>query len=261
MAFQLGIGTGSQAGRVVALPLNTPLSIGRTRAMLLFPDDPTMSGLHFELVCDERTVALRNHSQTNGTYVNGSRVEEIVLHPGDVIMAGGTRFILGASGEDSLSPPLQVQHWFFPALPAGWEQLDDQGLRYVRDGSQATTLMITEEAIPAGHTLDQYVDIQLRLIGERLPTAQAVKAPVELTDVDASMGLSIRSGLPDGRVVIQKQIYACVGQGVGILTATILESEPPEVHEAVDKLLMTASFRPSGKGTDSPESAPTQSES
>ena len=229
--------------------------------MLLFPDDPTMSGLHFELVCDERRVALRNHSQTNGTYVNGSRVEEAVLQPGDVIMAGGTRFTLAASGEDSLSPQLKIQHWLFPALPAGWEQLGDQGLRYVRDGSQATTLMITEEAIPAGHALDQYVDIQLTLIRDRLPSAQAVKAPVELTDVDASMGLSIRSELPDGRVVIQKQLYACVGQGVGILTATIVESEPAEIHETVDRLLMTASFRPSGKEADSPDSTATQSES
>jgi hypothetical protein len=260
MPFQLGIGTGSQAGRVIGLPLNTPLSIGRTRATLLFPDDPTMSGLHFELVCDERTVAIRNHSQTNGTYVNGVRVEEAMLHAGDVIMAGGTRFTLAASGEHSLSETLKIQHWFFPAPPGGWEQLDDQGLRYLRDGSQATTLMITEEAIPAGHTLDQYVDIQLRLIRERLQTAQAVKAPLELTDVEASMGLSIRSELADGRVVMQKQIYASVGQAVGILTATILESEPAEIHEAVDKLLMTASFRPSGKQTES-ASAATQSES
>jgi len=260
MRFQLNIGTGSQAGSVIELQSNTPVSIGRSRAMLLFPDDPTMSGLHFELLCDEQKVALRNHSRTNGTYVNGQRVEESMLRSGDVIMAGATRFTLAANDEYAPSPAVKIQHWFFPQLPAGWESMGEHGLRHLRDGSQATTLLVTEEMLPAGHNLDKYLELQLSLIRDRLPTAQAAKTEVNLPDVDASAGLSIRSELPEGRVVIQKQLYACVGQSVGILTATILESEPAELHDTVDAFLATAAFKPRPKKSESSESTTTQSE-
>ncbi len=244
MKFQLHIGSGSQAGRVVEIQANAPLSVGRTRAMLLFPDDATMSGLHFELGCDGERVALRNYSQTNGTHVNGDRVEQVILQSGDVITAGATQFILVAGGESAPAPAQRVQSWVFPSIPPGWEVIAGQGLRYVREGSQPATVLVTEEKLPADHNLEKYIEIQLSLIANRLPNSQVVKAPAAVPDVDGCAGLLIRTPLSDGRMATQQQVYACIADQVGILTATVSETETEDVHRAIEAIFATALFKP-----------------
>ena len=260
MAFQLNIATGSQAGKVIEVPPDAPISIGRTRAMMLFPDDPTMSGLHFEVLCNGETVALQNFSQTNGTYVNGARVEKVLLHTGDVILAGGTQFTLAAGGQDTPAGATRIKDWIFPTPAPEWETATGQGFRYVKDGSQHATLIVTEDKLPAGHNFDQYLDIQLTLLGRQLSSARAEKVPVKLPGVESSAGLAIRTEFPDRGNVIQKQIYACIGEAVGILTATALESEPAEIHEAVDRMLATAAFNPQTHKPEPPDSTTTQAE-
>jgi len=50
--------------------------------------DPAVSRLHFEIVADELGMRLRDLESTNGTFLDGYRVQDVYLRPGSVILAG-----------------------------------------------------------------------------------------------------------------------------------------------------------------------------
>jgi hypothetical protein len=54
--------------------------------------DPSMSRDHFALEAGVAAVVLRDLGSTNGTHVNGSRVDRHILAEGDVVRAGETSF-------------------------------------------------------------------------------------------------------------------------------------------------------------------------
>ena len=54
----------------------------------------------------------------------------------------------------------------------------------------------------------------------------------------------MRTPLADGRIALQKQIYASAGKVVGVATASALEADSAAVHEAIDAVLKSAAFQP-----------------
>jgi pSer/pThr/pTyr-binding forkhead associated (FHA) protein len=56
-------------------------------------DDPGMSRVHFALQYENGEYVLVDRESTNGTFVNEGRVKRRQLNDGDVISAGGTRFL------------------------------------------------------------------------------------------------------------------------------------------------------------------------
>lgn len=54
--------------------------------------DPGMSRDHFALEAGVAAVVMRDLGSTNGTHVNGTRVERRILEPGDTLQAGGSTF-------------------------------------------------------------------------------------------------------------------------------------------------------------------------
>ena len=67
------------------------VSIGRGSDNDLILDDPQVSREHCQLKLQYGAYSLTDMGSTNGSYVNGQRVSEIALGPGDVIELGGTR--------------------------------------------------------------------------------------------------------------------------------------------------------------------------
>lgn len=254
MKFFLEAKTGAQAGRRIDVERGKSLSVGRSRAAVLFPDDPTMSGLHFEVVSDGENVGLKNHSRTNGTQVNGRSVETIVLRPGDTIRAGGVQFVLLAL-EDIATADLSLQSWRFAGAAAEWQVIENQGLRYMGQAAAPVTIMAIEELLPRSHNLEQYIDIQLQLFRERLPQAEVVKQETSISEGGASAALMVRTPLHDGRIALQKQMYVCTGKTVGVATASALESDSATVHKAIDEVLKSATFQPE---SEPPQGQPTQ---
>ncbi|MFZ9887387.1 MAG: FHA domain-containing protein [Myxococcota bacterium] len=57
-------------------------------------DDDAVSQTHALLLVDEAGTSLLDIASTNGTYVNGQRVTESTLVPGDLVRIGGTRLAL-----------------------------------------------------------------------------------------------------------------------------------------------------------------------
>jgi len=95
MAFSLEIVAGYCAGARCALTSGQTMIVGRSlKASLCFPEDTFLSGTHFSLEVAEDDVLLRDLKSTNGTFVNGQRVIETTVKPGDTIGAGSLEFRL-----------------------------------------------------------------------------------------------------------------------------------------------------------------------
>ena len=77
--------------------------IGRSKtADVPLPDDKKASRNHARLERDGDRWVIVDLSSTNGTYVNGERVEQKKLSPGDEIRIGNTRLIYRAAGDTEI---------------------------------------------------------------------------------------------------------------------------------------------------------------
>lgn len=84
------IQSGDRAGKVVELP-HFPFTIGRARECDYVLDHTEVSRLHAQLNSDHLNVLLSDMDSTNGTFVNGRRLEpgeEYRLRAGDVVNFG-----------------------------------------------------------------------------------------------------------------------------------------------------------------------------
>lgn len=108
-----GVASQAPAGRAPAMPPSDaghprlvaddtahPLTravtrIGRGSDVDIRVDDPGVSRHHAEILLG-REVVLRDLGSTNGTYVDGVQVGEIVLRDGSVVQLGGTRLTFKA---------------------------------------------------------------------------------------------------------------------------------------------------------------------
>jgi pSer/pThr/pTyr-binding forkhead associated (FHA) protein len=72
----------------LTLPAEGILIIGRSRAADLRLGDPDTSRRHAKIVCAGGRCVVQDLVSTNGTWINGARVEEHALRPGDRIQIG-----------------------------------------------------------------------------------------------------------------------------------------------------------------------------
>ena len=79
-------------------------SFGRDASADVAIDDRGLSRIHFEIAFNGDVAAIRDLQSTNGTFVHGSRINEVVLRSGSKITAGRTEFdfeLLAQTGEPS----------------------------------------------------------------------------------------------------------------------------------------------------------------
>lgn len=81
------IGGAGREGETVAIPEGR-LTVGRRARHMLVLKDASVSGDHAELVREGSRVTLRDTGSSNGTFVNGERVQETELSPGDNLRLG-----------------------------------------------------------------------------------------------------------------------------------------------------------------------------
>jgi FHA domain-containing protein/uncharacterized protein DUF1707 len=74
--------------------LHARLVIGRSSGCQLVLSDDTVSRRHAELFVEEGRWLLRDLDSSNGTWVNGRRIVEAEVRPGDVVHLGGARLEL-----------------------------------------------------------------------------------------------------------------------------------------------------------------------
>ena len=83
------------------------VNLGRRRDNQIVVDDPRVSRSHAQLRVRFGHYVVYDLGSTGGTFVNGQRVEECVLRPGDVISLGGVPVIYGedAAGVEAEANP------------------------------------------------------------------------------------------------------------------------------------------------------------
>ncbi len=82
--------------KIVMLEPGT-LTIGRNSSNNLFFANNFVSGHHAQLAFDGNNWAIYDQQSTNGTYVNGYRVEATNLCPGDMIYMMGLKIVIGSN--------------------------------------------------------------------------------------------------------------------------------------------------------------------
>jgi hypothetical protein len=120
MRILLEIRSGPTSGAKIALTPGQPLRLGRNpKADHAFPDDKLMSSLHFAVDHGEKGCRILDLQSSNGTFLNGARVQEAILVNGDEIRAGNTLFVVRMLPDDALpAPQPSLQFRPEPRLPA-----------------------------------------------------------------------------------------------------------------------------------------------
>ena len=78
------------------IPLNQVIvNIGRRIENTLVVDDPRVSRTHAQLRAINGRYIIFDLNSTGGTFVNGKRINQSVLYPGDVISLAGAELIYG----------------------------------------------------------------------------------------------------------------------------------------------------------------------
>lgn len=95
--------------------------VGRDEAARLRIPLPSVSRKHCELTIDDEELVVKDLGSANGTYVNGAKVKERELSPGDLLTVGGVVFVIRIDGY-----PTQIDAK--DCYAAGMVSMDDEGL-------------------------------------------------------------------------------------------------------------------------------------
>jgi len=98
--YVLEILDGDRAGEVLPVG-DAVMRIGRKPGNDLVLADEKTSGVHCEIAPEGDRLVLKDLGSTNGTFLDGKRVTEMVLTPGDVVTVGRLRVKFRTDGEDA----------------------------------------------------------------------------------------------------------------------------------------------------------------
>jgi pSer/pThr/pTyr-binding forkhead associated (FHA) protein len=94
MPRQLRVLTGRDSGRIFTLTEGKTFLIGRDMGSHTRLKDPQVAMLHCQVVVEREKVVLTDRDSSGGTLVQGHRVHEHTLQPGDVFRVGDTQIRL-----------------------------------------------------------------------------------------------------------------------------------------------------------------------
>jgi hypothetical protein len=102
--MHLKVVTGESAGSVVPLRREGAITLGREASSTLVVEDPKASRRHCAIEWAGDGWRLRDLGSANGTWVNGDRVVERRLEPGDLVQIGATVLQLAGEEEPAAAP-------------------------------------------------------------------------------------------------------------------------------------------------------------
>ena len=119
MAERLIVVAGPDRGKVFPLHPTDTMLIGRSRATATRLSDPHVSRVHCELSRQGSDILISDFDSAAGTFINGARIKQQVLRPGEVLRIGSTHLQLLRGDEDDTSvldpraeeqgPPVEVK--------------------------------------------------------------------------------------------------------------------------------------------------------
>jgi pSer/pThr/pTyr-binding forkhead associated (FHA) protein len=113
----LEINAGPMAGKVIGLKTGDAITVGRAagRAQFALPHDTFMSGVHFAVECGPQGCRVLDRKSSNGTFLNGARIQDAMLANGDEIKGGQTTFKVKIVSDAKLASFLPPQEAAPPA--------------------------------------------------------------------------------------------------------------------------------------------------
>jgi len=115
MQVKLHLVKGNPQGKQVEVPVGT-LTIGRAEDSDLIIASTRVSRHHCEILNEASRVVIRDKGSGNGTLVNGAKIHEQALNPGDEVQIGPLTFAVEIDGKrQSAGPPKGAAR---PARPA-----------------------------------------------------------------------------------------------------------------------------------------------
>ena len=96
----LEVTNGPQKGNKFPVSNGETLVIGRNKTLDANLTDRSVGRLHCRVVMQADKAILLNLSKTSGTLVNGKKVEEQELQPGDIVQVGLTRLEFKWTSQD-----------------------------------------------------------------------------------------------------------------------------------------------------------------
>jgi pSer/pThr/pTyr-binding forkhead associated (FHA) protein len=150
MKLSLQVAVGKAAGKII--PVSGPeFVIGRDPDCHLRPASPIISKRHCALLMQEGRAVIKDFASTNGTLVNGERIEgEHELKNQDILKVGPLEFLvmLDLPEKVSLSKPTPV-----PAAKSEEDEAIAEMLLAMQDDSATPTPTATDQVVPEGSTV------------------------------------------------------------------------------------------------------------
>lgn len=107
MAVALLIVRGPYVGQQIPVGTGQTVRVGRTeRSEYAFPNDTYLSSAHFEVSSNEGECRIRDLGSSNGTFVNGAKIDLVTVQEGDQVSAGETVFLVQAAAEGQVAGPV-----------------------------------------------------------------------------------------------------------------------------------------------------------
>lgn len=101
----LRVVSGAKQGLSIPLREDQALLVGRVRGDVRL-DDPLVSQAHCRVVYRNGHFVLQDLGSTNGTVVDGRRIQDVVLRPGSEILVGSTRLLVFGA-EEEVAPAVE----------------------------------------------------------------------------------------------------------------------------------------------------------
>jgi pSer/pThr/pTyr-binding forkhead associated (FHA) protein len=111
MGVLLEINAGPLAGKKIAIVTGQTVTFGRAagRAEFPLPHDTFMSGVHFAVECGSGGCRVQDRKSSNGTFLNGAKIQDAMLANGDEIKGGQTIFAVKIVADAKLAALVMPQ--------------------------------------------------------------------------------------------------------------------------------------------------------
>jgi hypothetical protein len=107
------------AGKAIGLKSGESVTVGREagRVQFALPHDTFMSGIHFAVECGPQGCHVQDRKSSNGTFLNGARIQHAMLANGDEIKGGQTIFAVKIVADAKLASLLAAPELEPPPTP------------------------------------------------------------------------------------------------------------------------------------------------
>jgi hypothetical protein len=157
-----------------------------------------------------------------------------------------------------------VGRWIVTVLPPGWMFVPDFGIRQMptHTGAVTANVCIGNDAIESAEAFAPYIERQKKMIGDHLKEAKlAGPQPAQFAGAEEAFLLAARHTVGAVGNMLHAQTYIRLGNWVGIITLTVLESQLKEVRPAYDAFLKGLRIGPpAAKPATTPNAADLQPE-